>query len=163
MGPKDDVKEEWDITKSSFKTYRTDNEGILEKCFEFDWELIEPKLEYLIKKPGDREQVKQYLKANYKMLRDAYKLTAGQDSQGNTMSIGKISFGQLMQQCGDLVDNKTLKITDLDIAYIQVKAADAKKQNKLVPADQLVRHNFLEIMIRIADQKFIKSGLFHSY
>lgn len=79
------------------------------------------------------------------------------------MSIGKISFGQLMQQCGDLVDNKTLKITDLDIAYIQVKAADAKKQNKLVPADQLVRHNFLEIMIRIADQKFIKSGLCHSY
>lgn len=99
------------------------------------------------------------MKKNYKMLRDAYKLAAGQDAQGNQMSIGKNSFGALMQACGDLVDNKTLKLSDLDIGYIAVKAADMKKANKLVPADQLIRYNFLEIQIRLADQKYIKNGV----
>ena len=53
-------------------------------------------MEYLIKDEKDRLKVKKYLKTNYKALRDAYKLTAGQDAQGNSMSIGKNSFGALM-------------------------------------------------------------------
>ena len=40
-----------------------------------------------------------------------------------------------MQNCGDLVDNKTLKITDVDIAFIAAKAADSRKGNKLIPSD----------------------------
>ena len=51
------------------------------------------------------------------------------------MSIGKNSFSQLMQSCGDLVDGKTLKLTDVDIGLIAVKAADAKRGNKLIPVD----------------------------
>ena len=79
--------------------------------------------------------MKKFIKKNYKLLRDAYKLAAGQDAQGNQMSIGKNCFGTLMQQCGDLVDNRTLKLADLDIGYIAVKAADMKKANKLIPAE----------------------------
>lgn len=56
------------------------------------------------------------------------------------------------------MDNKTLKLADLDIGYIAVKAADMKRASKLVPADQLIRYNFLEIQIRLADQKYIKQG-----
>ena len=74
------------------------------------------------------------------------------------MSIGKNSFGALMQSCGNLVDGKTLKIADVDLGMIAVKAADMKKGNKLIPADQLIRYNFLEIMVRLAEQKYIKSG-----
>ena len=63
-----------------------------------------------------------------------------------------------MQSCGNLVDGKTLKIADVDLGMIAVKAADMKKGNKLIPADQLIRYNFLEIMVRLAEQKYIKSG-----
>lgn len=104
-----------------------------------------------------------YMQDNFKYLRDAYKLIAGQDAQGNSMSIGKNAFAALLQMANDLVDNKTLNAADLGIAYIAVKAADMKKGNKLIPADQLIRYNFIEIFIRLADQKFIKSGLCKTY
>ena len=67
------------------------------------------------------------------------------------MSIGKNSFSTLMQSCEDLVDGKTLKLSDLDIGIIAVKAADSKKANKLIPVDQLIRYNFVEIIIRLAE------------
>ena len=158
LGARGEQKTPWLHSTSCFKGYRSETTALLDACFEQDWQSIESKVEYLIKKEAEREQVKKFMKKNYKMLRDAYKLTAGQDAQGNQMSIGKNSFGALMQACGDLVDNKTLKLSDLDIGYIAVKAADMKKANKLVPADQLIRYNFLEIQIRLADQKHIKNG-----
>ena len=40
-----------------------------------------------------------------------------------------------MQSCEGFVDGKTLKLADLDLGMIAVKAADAKKGNKLIPAD----------------------------
>lgn len=116
-------------------------------------------MQYLIKDEGQRASVKSLLGNHYKMLRDAYKLTSGQDANGNSMNIGRNAFAQLMQSCGDLVDGKTLNMADLGIAYIAVKAADMKKGNKLIPADSIIRYNFLEIFIRLADQKFLKSGL----
>jgi NLR family CARD domain-containing protein 3 len=163
LGPREKIKTPWIFNLSVFKSYKPDTPDILNQCFEVDWAYIEKKVRYLIKDDEDREKVKKYMKHNYKQLRDAYKLTAGQDAAGNNMSIGKYMFGALMQNCGDLVDGKTLKIADLDLAMIAVKAADSKIKNKNVPADQLVRYNFLEIQIRLAEQKYIKSGLFKKF
>jgi hypothetical protein len=151
LGPRDRAKSPWQFRTSAFRNYKPDTRALLEKCFELDYAQIESKVEYLIKDSKDRAAVKGYLLENYKMLRDAYKLTAGQDAQGNSMSIGKNSFSALMQSCGDLVDGKTLKLADIDLGCIAVKAADAKKGNKLIPADQLIRYNFLEVQIRLAD------------
>ena len=59
------------------------------------------------------------------MIRDAYKLTAGQSSEGrDIMSISTNFFSVLMQSCSDFVDSKTLKISDLDLGFIASKAAD---------------------------------------
>ena len=63
-----------------------------------------------------------------------------------------------MQSCGDLVDGDTLKLADVDLGKVAVKAADKqKKPNKLCPVDRIIRYNFLEVHIRLAEQKFIKS------
>lgn len=67
----------WQFKLSAFRTYKPDTKQLLEKCFENDWSFIESKVEYLIKDAKDIEQSKKYLKANYKVIRDAYKLTAG--------------------------------------------------------------------------------------
>ena len=61
------------------------------------------------------------------------------------------------------MDNKTLKISDLDLGFIASKAADMSVKSKLVPMKELIRYNFLEVHIRLAQQKYIKSGLFQSY
>jgi len=96
LGARDKLRTPWKFSNSCFKSYKPDTAALLDKCFEFDWEFIESKVEYLIKNTSERENVKKYIKKNYKLLRDAYKLTAGQDAQGNQMSIGKNSFGALM-------------------------------------------------------------------
>lgn len=115
----------WQFKLSAFRTYKPDTKQLLEKCFENDWSFIESKVEYLIKDAKDIEQSKKYLKANYKVIRDAYKLTAGQSSEGhNIMSISTNFFSVLMQSCSDFVDSKTLKISDLDLGFIASKAAD---------------------------------------
>ena len=116
-----------------------------------------------MKDEADRKMVKKLLKQDFKLLRDAYKLTAGEDSSGTSMSIGKNAFMLLLQRCGDLVDQKTLNTADLGIAYIASKAADMSMKSKLVPMKELIRHNFLEVHIRLAQQKYIKSGLFKTY
>lgn len=61
------------------------------------------------------------------------------------------------------MDNKTLKISDLDLGFIASKAADMSVKSKLVPMKELIRYNFLEVHIRLAQQKYIKSGLFKTY
>jgi hypothetical protein len=94
LGPKSRIKTAWLFNKSIFRYYREDRIDVLNKCFDFDWEFVKEKFEYLIKDSGDREKVKDFIKSNYKILRDGYKLTAGQDSNGNIMSIGKGMFSQ---------------------------------------------------------------------
>jgi hypothetical protein len=79
------------------------------------------------------------------------------------MSIGKNSFDFLLKSCGDLIDGKTLNSADIGIAFISVKAADAKLKTKLIPQDQLIRYNFLEVFVRLAAQKFVKSGICSTY
>ena len=55
-----------------------------------------------------------------------------------------------MLQAGDFVDNKTVAIKDLDLAKAAVKGKDLKKSSSsMIPADKLIRYNFLEIFVRL--------------
>jgi len=145
------VRTPWIFDKSVFKFYRPDTKTVLGKCFDNDWQLIAAKVEYLIKDPAEREKVKIVLRENYKYLRDAYKYTAGLDFISNLLSIGNNSFTALMQSCGDFVDNKTMKMSYLDLCRVAAKANDGKARHKMIPSDRIVRHNFLEIALRLAD------------
>ena len=61
-GDKAKNKAPWEFKLSAFRTYKQDTKQLLEKCFEFDWSFIEPKVEYLIKDAKDIELSKKYLK-----------------------------------------------------------------------------------------------------
>jgi len=67
------------------------------------------------------------------------------------MSISDQSFTQLMQDCGDFIDNQTIRIADLDLARIAVKAGDLKLSHKMIPPDRMIRYNFLEAFIRLSE------------
>lgn len=58
------------------------------------------------------------------MIRDAYKLGAGQDCAGNVVAMTGLSYVQMMQGCGNLIDGETLKLSDIDLGKAAVKAAD---------------------------------------
>lgn len=54
------------------------------------------------------------------------------------------------------MDNKTVGIKELDLSKAAVKGKDLKKSvNKMIPADRLIRYNFLEFFIRISKVKYI--------
>ena len=58
------LKRIWSIPISLFKDYKSDNEYILNKCFELDWSCT--RITRLIKDPNEQQQCKELLKSNYK-------------------------------------------------------------------------------------------------
>ena len=48
-----------------------------------------------------------------------------------------------------------MSISDLDIDRVAVKKNDKKLKHKMIPVDRLIRYNFLEIIIRLTQRKFI--------
>lgn len=65
-------------------------------------------------------------------------------------------FSDIVQQMTEMVDGKTLKLSDLDLEFIATKAQNI--QSKQNPERALVRHNWLEIFIRLCQTKYIKRG-----
>ena len=59
-------KTPWDFKKSVFKDYIPDNEIILSRCFEYDWN--NSKIPKIVKDEKELEQVKIFLRSIYKNL-----------------------------------------------------------------------------------------------
>jgi len=55
-----------------------------------------------------------------------------------------------------MVDGITLKLADLDLEFIATNSGGM--QSKFNPERALVRHNWIEIFIRLCQQKYIKNG-----
>ena len=55
-----------------------------------------------------------------------------------------------------MVDGKTLKLSDLDLEFIATKAQNI--QGKQNPERALVRHNWMEIFVRLCQTKYVKNG-----
>jgi hypothetical protein len=75
-------------------------------------------------------------------------------SQG-IFSIGQNVMYEIASHA-NLVDNKTCKISDIDVEFIATNAT-AKIDSKLNPERSLVRYEFMEIFVRIALHKFYRS------
>ena len=96
LGVRSTVRTPWIFEKSAFRQYKADDKKILDKCFEFDWSYILMHVQNKLIKDNDELQlVKKIIKENYKLLRDAYKMNAGQDSEGDVMKMGFLSCTRL--------------------------------------------------------------------
>ena len=58
------IRKDWDISQSVFRSYLFDNEDLLVKCFETDWQ--NSQVTKFIKNENDLEEVKQIMKQQYK-------------------------------------------------------------------------------------------------
>ena len=114
----------WSLAKSFFGKYKADNDMILNKCFEFDWQCSS--LNRMVKDPDNNARIKAYVRPKYKLIREAYKHLACLAPSGNIASIGMNSMTELMLKCNDLVDYKNIKLSDIDLAFIATNATGAK-------------------------------------
>ncbi len=136
-----------------FKDYKPDHPKILEQCFEFDWE--NSKIHRIIKDEEERNLVKALLKEYYPKFRESYKFTAGIDPHESLVCIGVTTFSEVINSLTGFIDGKNLKLADLDLEFISTNANG--KQSKRNPERMLVRHNWMEIFVRLAITRFVKN------
>lgn len=148
------LKTPWDFYKSIFKTYRPDDAGLLDGCFEADWEST--KCERLIKDEAQVALVKACMRQHYGPLREAYKYYAGLSPLGRVMCVGPGVLTEMLGHCDNFVDGKTIKISDIDLQLIACNGGK-RSNSQLSPDKALVRGQMLEVLLRLAIDKFLKT------
>ena len=146
--------------KSIFAPYKPDTQSMLDKCFEIDWE--SSKIPKLIKGPGQDEIVKAYLKSIYQTIRETYKYYSGISPLGRVACIGSSVLTEILNNCNDFIDGKTLKLPDVDLQAIACNGG-AKSTNWLKPDKALVRCQLMEVLVRLALDKFFKTKIAASH
>lgn len=128
------------------------------ECFEFDWSCckIEKWLERSPK--ASRDVVYNYLKENYKYMFEAYKYLSALNPSGKYWSIGTNVFSETIFACNNFIDYITLKHSDVDLEFIATKASGSAIGWPTNPERQLIRYQFLEILVRLALAKFHKTN-----
>ena len=94
--------------------------------------------------------------------REAYKFYSAVAPVGFICSIGTNVFSDIVSNFEGFVDNTTFKISDLDLEFVATNAG-VKKNNPRNPDRQLVRHQIMEVLVRLAIDKYIKSGQTKSF
>lgn len=77
--------------------------------------------------------------------------------------MGTNLFSYIVFNCPGLVDHKTIKLSDVDLEFIATKAAGAHFKTKTNPDRQLIRYQFMEIFVRLALDKYLKTGICRTY
>ena len=144
-------KPDWDIKESIFWGYMIDTNDIYVRCFDFDWSNC--KIPKIVKDQNELEEIRLFLKENYKPIRETYKYYAGISPCGIIPCIGQNVLNDIVNKTG-IVDGNLLKLSDVDFEFIATKAGI--KNVNLNPERWLVRYQFMEIFVRIALHKYFK-------
>lgn len=149
-------KKEWSLADSMFKDYKLDSPELLGRCFEYDWGKC--KVPRLIKDVNQLQQVKDILSSRYQVLKEVYKYYSSISPAGEIWSIGQMVFTDICNE-SKLLDN-SFRLSDIDF---HLKGALFQEvRNPRSPPNSLVRFQFMEILVRIALDKFFKSGICES-
>lgn len=70
------------------------------------------------------------------------------------MCIGTNAFSEVVQNLTGFIDGKNFQLADLDLEFISTNAGG--KPGKRNPERMLVRHNWMEIFLRLATTRFYK-------
>ena len=150
-------KKEWGIPISIFKDYKFDSPELLSKCFEYDWS--HSRIARVVKDAFDLQKIKSYLSGIYTTLKEIYKYYSSISPQGEIWSIGQMVFTDLCNEA-KIVDS-TFRLSDLD--FHMKGALYSEVRNPRSPPNALVRFQFMEILVRIALDKYYKSGQAATY
>jgi hypothetical protein len=77
LGNRIKIRTPWNFNFSVFKPYKPDNEGLLNSCFEIDWNRT--KINRLIKDESTLNELKVITRKHYKLFRESYKYITALD------------------------------------------------------------------------------------
>lgn len=110
------------------------------------------KLKY---KKSTEEEVKIVAKEMYPFIFLVYKQLSGLGMNGNIPSITLNTFTDFIKDSMDMIDGENINLADNDRIFITV---NANKKAPLIPANSLVRYQFVEIILRLAFKRYFDSG-----
>ena len=146
----------WSFANSIFKDYNVDDDQVLNDCFEYDWKCS--KIPNLLKDPKDLENTKTFLREKYKIIRESYK-TLSAYSTSEIPCIGSNSIIELLSLC-NIFDN-LYGISDFGVNWNSCIVPTVKNQ-VFNPANALVRYEFLEIIVRVAYDRYYRTKTFNT-
>ena len=111
---------------------------MIKNCFEFDWGCS--KMPKFIKNEEDLKNTKEVLRSYYKQIKDTYKQYASISPSQDVWSISTTIFLDFVMEI-NIVDNKTLKLSDIDVKFTATNSATEFKNNPRNPERNLIDIN----------------------
>ncbi|KAL4432711.1 hypothetical protein ABPG74_011532 [Tetrahymena malaccensis] len=146
--------DQWHRGISLFRDYIPDSDALDRRCFEFDWQ--SSKLPKILEKGKDIEDCKKILQSVYPLLRIAYKYLSCTGIANDVFCITQNPFSNFTQKA-QIIDNNLLFIRDIDFNFISASNIALKAKTYRNPDKALIRNEFLEVMGRIALDKYIRN------
>ena len=106
--------------------------------------------------------VKEYLSTIYKNMKECYKYMASLNPIGDIWAISQNPFTDFINTCA-MIDGKLLKLSDVDIKFIATLSSTDFKGNSRNPERGLIRYQLMEVLVRIAEEKYIKNNVEDNY
>lgn len=135
-----------------YADWQSDDEK-LEECFLLDWSRA--KVARIVGKCSeiDQKHTEELVLSNYRSLVALYR------ELGDGFGVTQLEASALLMQAG-LVDENT-RVADIDRCFIAAKVLPSQLRKAgaaLLGEKVLSRHQFLEFLLRVADQRFLQRG-----
>ena len=131
-------------------------ESYLDKCFEFDFNRCNFNKE--VKEEDVYNRLKAFLRARYRMIIDCYKYYSSIGGY-SVWQITQNSLSEFVYKCPNLCD----KSYGINNVYLQQRVVvgnltdkeDRKKKNKNISDNNIIRHQFMNLLVKTAKDKYI--------
>lgn len=154
------IRPDWKYQYSAFRDYRPENQALLDRCFEVDWE--NTRIPKIVKGLDDQRNIRMLLYAIYKQIKDCYKYFAAIGAPSEIWSIPLNTFTEFGLSAG-IIDGKLMKLSDFDRIFIATYTRTDKERNPRNPDRAVVRYQFMEGLVRMCDQKYLGNGVANSF
>ena len=147
------VRVEWKFEGSVFRDYEVPDDLSLGDCFEYDWKMS--KLTTMVKIPLQQTQLFELLRAAYKQVYYCYKHLSALSGY-DVFAIGVNVLNEHLQLWK--VFDGLYRISDLGVNWSACAVSKDKKQG-LGAGNCIVRFQFVEILVRIASDRFVRNRI----
>jgi len=140
-----------------WSTFKKESLSLRREALRTDW--LRCRLGHVVP-DAEIEDIKKAMEPHYGWLMCLYRRVSSLDASGEIgFGISQLQAGELMSGCG-ICDGTTTKVADIDRFFIAAKVtpAEMKKTMAIVNDKTLVRYEFLEFLLRVANHHFFKSG-----
>lgn len=146
----------WRVPKSLFKDYKFWTAAHINDCLEFDWK--ESKLDNLIKSETDKVELKQVLRRHYVKIAEIFRLLASQ-SGNEYLTVGNNVLTDFFYTYK--VFDQLYSLADLGVNWNAVTVH--KNRQPYNPITSLCRYEFVELIIRISLDRYIRTKQLSSF